>query len=108
MRTLFDSDEENYYEPLRIGNTLSSNFSEYESNGDKGKTLSIEEYFDKIRPHLSNMINDPKIQGERKIQLTIAINFCSCKDTGEMRTMHCKGGNIKIIIKSLQNFLILF
>ena len=54
------------------------------------------------------MINDPKIQGERKIQLTIAINFRSCKDTGEMRTMHCKVGNIKIIIKSLQNFLILF
>ena len=43
IRTWFESDEENYYEPLRIGNSFSSNFSKYESNTDKGKTLSVEE-----------------------------------------------------------------
>ena len=43
IRTWFESDEENYYEPVRIGNSFSSNFGKYESNTDKGKTLSIEE-----------------------------------------------------------------
>ena len=40
------------------------------------------------------MINYCKIQGERQIQLTIAINFFSSKDSNEMRTMHCKNDNI--------------
>ena len=35
-------------------------------------------------------INDHKTQGEWKIQLTIAINVLSSKDTGETRTMHYK------------------
>ena len=47
----------------------------YESNRDKDQTLSIEEYLDKIRPYLINMINDLKTQREWKIQLTIVINF---------------------------------
>ena len=34
------------------------------------------------------IINDHKIQGEWKIQLTIAINFMSSKDSHETRTMH--------------------
>ena len=74
-RTLFESDREDCYERIRIGNALISNYIEYESNGDKDKTLSIEEYLDKIRPYLSNLINDHKTQGEWKIQLTIAIDF---------------------------------
>ena len=61
IKTLFESDEEAYYEPRRIGNALGRNYIEYKSNGDKDKTLSIEEYFGKIRPYLSNtknLIND--------------------------------------------------
>ena len=34
------------------------------------------------------IINDHKIQGEWKIQLTIAINFMSSKDSHESGTMH--------------------
>ena len=34
------------------------------------------------------IINDHKIQGEWKIQLTIAINFMSSKDSHESSTMH--------------------
>ena len=64
IRTLFESDEEDYYEPVRLGNAFSSNYIEYESRGDKDKTLSIEEYLDKIRPYLSNIINDLKTQAE--------------------------------------------
>ena len=69
----------------------------YESNRDKDQTLSIEEYLDKIRPYLINMINDLKTQREWKIQLTIVINFFSSKDSDEAHTMHFKSDNMKIV-----------
>ena len=47
--TLFELDKENYYEPVRIGNAFTSSYTEYESKRDRNKTLSIEEYLDKIR-----------------------------------------------------------
>ena len=40
LRTLYEQ-EEDYYKPIRTGITFSSNCIEYESNGDKDKTLSI-------------------------------------------------------------------
>ena len=94
IRTLFESDEENYYKPIRSGNAFSGNYIEYESNGDKGKTLTTEEYFDKIRTYLSNIISYHKNQGEWKIQLTMAINFISSKDSNETCTMHLKSDNM--------------
>ena len=44
------------------------------------------------------MINDHKTQGEWKIQLTMAINLISSKDSEEIRTMYTKSDNIEIII----------
>ena len=44
------------------------------------------------------MINDVKIQGEWKIELTMEINFISSKDSNETRTMHTKSINIEIMI----------
>ena len=77
IKTLFESDKESYYKLGRIGNGFDSNYIEYESNGDKNKTLSTEEYLDKIRPYLSNTINNLKNQSEWKIQLTVTVNFIS-------------------------------
>ena len=70
----------------------------YESIGDNGKTLSIEEYLRRIRPYLSNKINDLKTQGDWKNQLSMAINFMSSKDTNETRTMNSKSDDIEIMI----------
>ena len=54
-----------------------------------------------IRPYLSNIINDHKTQGERKIQLTMAINFISSKeDSDEVCTVHTKSDNIEIMMGS--------
>ena len=78
IRTLLESDEKKYYEIVRIGNDFSSNYIKYESNDDKDKTLSIEEYLHRIRPYLSNIINDLKM---------------SSNDTNETRTMHSKSDN---------------
>ena len=69
---MFKLDEKDYYKPIKICNAFSNNYIEYESNADKDRTLSIEEYLDKIRPYLSNIINDHKTRGEWKIQLTKA------------------------------------
>ena len=60
--------------------------------------LSIKEYLGKIRPYSSKMINDLTTPGEPKIQLTIAINFISSKDSKETCTMHSKSNNIEIMI----------
>ena len=52
-----------------------------------------------IRPYLGDIINDHKIQGEWKIQLTMAINIVSSKrDSDEIRTMRTKSDNIEIMM----------
>ena len=71
---------------------------EYESNGDKDKILSIEEYLDKIEPYLNNLIDGHKTQGEQKIQLTKVINFISSKDSDKIRTMNTENDTIEIMI----------
>ena len=50
-----------------------------------------------IRLYLSNIINDQKTQGERKIELTMTINFISSKDSDETGTIHTKSDNIEIV-----------
>ena len=90
--------EENNYKPVRIGKAFSSNYIKYKSNGDKGKTLSIKNYLDEIKPYLSGIINDHKTQGEWKIHLTMAINVFSSKDSEEARTMYSPRDNIKVIV----------
>ena len=64
IRTLFESDEENSYKSVSIGNAFNSFYNEYESNGGKDKTPSIEEYLDEIRPCLSNTIKNLKAHGK--------------------------------------------
>ena len=69
----------------------------YESKGDKGTRLSIDEYFDIIRPYLKDMIDDHKSKGEWKIQLAMRIIFVSFTDANETREMHTKSDNIIIM-----------
>ena len=68
-----------------------------------------------FKPYLSDIINNHKTHGlvrynsgnnswleetssEWKIQLTMAINFISSKDSGDTRTMHTKSNNVEIMI----------
>ena len=91
MRNLFDlSIDEDYYKPIISNDAFNSNYIEYESKGDKDKTLSIKEYLKMIIPYLRNIINDHKTQGKWKIQLSMTINFLSSKDSDEIRTMHTR------------------
>ena len=74
-----------------------NNYIEYESNSDRNKTLSLEEYFNKIRPYLKD-INDLRKAEMWKIQLTIADNFISSIDNDQECVMHSKSDNREIII----------
>ena len=108
---------EDYYKPIIAGGAFNSSYIQYESKGDRGKNLSIEEYLNMIRPYLSDIINDHKTCGlvryhsgnktwaeetssEWKIQLTMAINFISFKNSDETGTMHTKSTNVEIMMGS--------
>ena len=69
------------------------------SNSDKNRILSVEEYLDKVRPYLRDIINDLKQCDTWKIQLTITINFISSKDdNNEEQVMYSKSDKIEIMI----------
>ena len=99
--------DEDYYKPIITKGAFNNNYIQHESKGDKGKNLSTKKYLNMIKPYLSDIINEHKTQkkwridsgnkiiehktqSEWKIQLTMAINFISSKDSDETRTMHAK------------------
>ena len=67
IRNLFESGEEDFCKPVRIGNAFSNNCIEYESNSYKNKILSVEEYLVKIKPYLKDIINNLRISCAWKI-----------------------------------------
>ena len=90
-------DEVDYYEPKEVKSAFDGGYVLYESKGDKDNNLSIDEYFDIIRPYLRDMIDNHKARGEWKIQLTMRIIFVSFTDANETREMHTKSDNITIM-----------
>ena len=66
MEILFNPDKKDYYKPIRDVNAFSSNYIEYESNKDKDKTSSIEEYLDEVKPYLNDSIDGFKTRVEWK------------------------------------------
>ena len=77
---------------------MENNYIAYESNGDRNKAPSIEEYLNKIRSYLKRVINNLKKSDTWKIKLAIAINFISSTDNDEKRVMHSKSDNIELMI----------
>ena len=60
--------------------------------------FSVEEYLNKIRPYLKNIVNNLKKSNTEKIQLAIKNNFISSIDNDEECVMHSKSDNIEIMI----------
>ena len=56
------STDEDYYKPIRTTSAFDNknNYIEYESKGDKSKTLSVKKYLCMIRRYFSDKINDHK------------------------------------------------
>ena len=61
--------------------SFNDNYIEFESKGDKNKTLWIKKYFNMIKLYLRDIVDDHKTQGEWKTELTMKINFISSKDS---------------------------
>ena len=51
-----------------------------------------------MKPYQKDVINHLKNSDPWKVQLTIAVNFISSKDTDEEHEMHSKSDNIEIMI----------
>lgn len=52
IRNLLDL-QEDCYKPARVRSSWNNNYIKYDSNGDRNKTLSIEEYLDAMKPYLN-------------------------------------------------------
>ena len=100
IRNLSEHEEEVCCKPVRVGKFWSNNHTEYESNGNINKTLSVEEYPNKIRPFLEGIINNLKKFDTWKIQLVITIYFVSSKNDDKVRVMYTKSDNRKIMINN--------
>ena len=92
IENLFDADNnDDYYKPILVKSSFNESYKYYESRGDKDKKLLIEQYFDVIKPYLSDLINDHKAietsSNEWKTKINMYINFVSSNDTGEIRTI---------------------
>ena len=64
--------KKNYYKPVRVSNFWSNRYIEYDV---RNKTLSVEEYLNKIIPYLKDIINNLKKSNTLKIQLTNQITL---------------------------------
>ena len=95
---LFDEvNEKDYYEPKEIKSTFDGNYVLYKSKGDKDAKLALWEYFDKIKPHLKEMVDDYKSKLEWKIQITMRIILISFIDKNETQVMHTNSDNVEIM-----------
>ena len=93
-----NENDDDYYKPILVG-SFKEGFKLYESRGDKNKTLSLEQYLNKIMPYLKELINNYKAikNGSRewKIQLIAHINFVSL-DTGVIIDFYVRTKNEEI------------
>ena len=97
IKNLFQNEQEEiYYKPVGVSNFWNNNYIGYERNGDRNKTLSVEEYVNKIRPYLKYIINNIKKLNTWKIQLTTANNFLCSVNNDEECVMHLRSDNMKI------------
>ena len=90
MMTIFRiSIHKDYYKPKLTKSGYNNNYVQYESKGDK--ILMLSEYFTIIEKYLRELIEEYKLKGEWKIQLTIEINFISLKPgSSETHTMYIR------------------
>ena len=94
IRTHFEQ-EEDYYKPKRVNSFWNNNYIEFESNDDKNSILSLDKYFNTIKPYLRDIIINLQSSDTWKIQLTSAFNFTSSNVTEEERVIYSTSDSIK-------------
>ena len=64
LETFLYTKKEDYYKPIRIENFYSNNYIKYESNGDRNKTLSVEEYINNATLNRASQIKSACGRGQ--------------------------------------------
>ena len=97
----FSNEKDDYYKPKEDKKVLDGGYILYESMRDTDGRLSIDKYFNIIKPYLKDLIDDHKPKDEWKIQLSMQIIFVSFTDANKTHEMYSKCDNI-IIKKSAE------
>ena len=88
--------DKDYYKPKLNKSGYNKNYAQYESKGDK--ILALKEYLALIEKYLRELIEEYKLKGEWKVQLTIEVNFISLKPgSDETRIMYTRSDNVEIM-----------
>ena len=88
--------DKDYYKPKFNKSGYNKNYAQYESKGDK--ILSLKEYLNLIEKYLRELIEEYKLKGEWKVQLTIEVNFILLiPGSDETRIMYTRSNNIEIM-----------
>ena len=70
---------------------------QYESKGDK--ILTLKKYLNLIEKYVKELIEEYKLKGEWKVQLTMQVNFLSLRPgSDENRIMYTRSDNVEIMI----------
>ena len=99
----FKYEEKHYHKPVTVNNFWSNNYIEYESDSDRNKRQSFEEYLNKVRPYLENIINNLKKSDTGKIQLTITNKLFTSIGNDKEHVVHSKSDKIQIMISAESN-----
>ena len=86
-----------------VNNSWNNIYIEYKRNGYKNRDLSLDEYLNNFKPYLRNIIINLQNSGTLQIQLTIAIDFISSKDSEEERWVHTSKNDIIFTFYSVVN-----
>ena len=86
-----------------VNNSWNNIYIEYKRNGYKNRDLSLDEYLNNFKPYLRNIIINLQNSGTLQIQLTIAIDFISSKDSEEERGVHTSKNDIIFTFYSVVN-----
>ena len=86
-----------------VNNFWNNIYIEYKRNGYKNRDLSLDEYLNNFKPYLRNIIINLQNSGTLQIQLTIAIDFISSKDSEEERGVHTSKNDIIFTFYSVVN-----
>ena len=88
--------DKDYYKPKLTKSGYNKNYVQYESKGDK--ILAPKEYINLIEKYLRELIDEYKLKGEWKVQLTIEVNFISLKPgSDETRITYTRSDNVEIM-----------
>ena len=84
------------YKPKLNKSGYNKNHAQHESKRDK--ILSLKEYLNLIKKYLRELIEEYKLKGESKVQLTKEVNFISLKPgSDETGIMYTRSDNIEIM-----------